>query len=410
MTTPAMAFRGMKGHVSHDDMRPFAARKAAYCQPPDNQRIANTPSAPAATFPFHAADFPPPRFRRSHFLINFAVMKTLIAILAAVVLACSCSRERPAGETFTTETMNKFTPVKDQGACEMSWVYAMLATIESDRLAEGDSVNLSAAYVARCVLGGQAERCYLSGGQAEITTRGVAPDLLCALAEYGAMPYDSYRSECNYNVLCRKLKILASQGVARRVGLERLRDRLAYVLDTAVNPVPRRVWMYGAEYTPQEFARSVCMPADYVAMTSYTHEPMGEAVPLYVAANRTGRRFMNVPLDTLVSRTVAALRSGRSVCWEGCTSTAGFSFERGVARLAEGDAKVTQAMRQQAFERLHVTDDHAMAIVGLARDARGQRYFICKDSRGTENPYGGLVYMSEPYFRMNTVAVVMKGF
>ena len=136
-------------------------------------------------------------------------MKTLVAILAAVVLACSCSRERPAGETFTTETMNKFTPVKDQGACEMSWVYAMLATIESDRLAEGDSVNLSAAYVARCVLGGQAERCYLSGGQTEITTRGVTPDLLCALAEYGAMPYDSYRSECNYNVLCRKLKILA---------------------------------------------------------------------------------------------------------------------------------------------------------------------------------------------------------
>ena len=335
-------------------------------------------------------------------------MKTIIVLLVAAVAACSCVRERPAPGKFTVETMNRITPVKDQGRGSLCWVYAMLATIEGDRLAEGDSVNLSAAYVARSVLAARTERCYLSGGRADITADGVAPDALDALAEYGAMPYDAYRSDCNYGVLCRKLEALAGQGAAMRVGIDRLRDRLAYVLDTAVNPVPKHVWLYGAEYTPREFAESLCSPSDYVAMTSYTHEPFYEAVPLGIPAHRAGHKFMNVPIDTLVARVERALRSGLNVCWEGDTSNAGFSFDAGVARLDDDGATVTQAMRQRAFETFSVTDDHCMALVGLARDASGRRYFVCKNSWGTDNPYGGLMFMSLGYFRLNTVAVVMK--
>ena len=308
-------------------------------------------------------------------------MKTIIVLLVAAVAACSCVRERPAPGKFTVETMNRMTPVKDQGRGSLCWVYAMLATVEGDRLAEGDSVNLSAAYVARSVLAARTERCYLSGGRADITADGVAPDALDALAEYGAMPYDAYRSDCNYGVLCRKLEALAGQGAAMRVGIDRLRDRLAY---------------------------SLCSPSDYVAMTSYTHEPFYEAVPLGIPANRAGHKFMNVPIDTLVARVERALRSGLNVCWEGDTSNAGFSFDDGVARLDGDGATVTQAMRQRAFETFSVTDDHCMALVGLARDASGRRYFVCKNSWGTDNPYGGLMFMSLGYFRLNTVAVVMK--
>ena len=72
--------------------------------------------------------------------INFAVMKTFSAILLSAVLLCSCREGEPPREAFTIETMNKITPVKDQGRSPLCWVYAMLATIESDRLAEGDSV------------------------------------------------------------------------------------------------------------------------------------------------------------------------------------------------------------------------------------------------------------------------------
>ena len=335
-------------------------------------------------------------------------MKTIIAMLAALVLACSCSRERPVAEAFTIERINRMTPVKDQGRGPLCWIYAMLAVVEGDRLAEGDSVNLSAVYVARRIAAAAAERSYLSGGREVVTADGTAADALAALCDYGVMPYDSYRSDCNFNVVCRKLTALAKQGAAMRVGIDRLRDRMAYVLDTAVNPVPPHVWLYGAEYTPKELAASLCDPSEYVAMTSYTHEPFYTDVPLAVPANRTGRRFYNVPLDTLVNRVERTLRAGLNVCWEGDISNGFFSFEDGVACHGEGGGAVTQAVRQRAFERLDVTDDHCMAIVGLARDRRGRRWFVCKNSWGTDNPYGGLVFMSLPYFRLNTVAVVMK--
>lgn len=41
------------------------------------------------------------------------------------------------------------TQVKDQGALPVCWAYAMLSLIESDRMADGDSVNLSAADAVR---------------------------------------------------------------------------------------------------------------------------------------------------------------------------------------------------------------------------------------------------------------------
>lgn len=335
-------------------------------------------------------------------------MKTLTAVLLAAALACSCGRPQAAKETFAIETVNKATPVKDQGRSPLCWLYAMLAVVESDRLMLGDSVNLSPHFTARAVLADMAERRYLTHGASPVSADGTAADALAAIAEYGVMPYDAYRSECSYTALCRKLTALADQGAARLVGLERLRDRAAYMLDTAVNPAPRRVWLYGMEYTPRQFAASVCDPADYAAMTSYTHKPFYEDVVLDVPANRRGRRFYNVPLDTLQARVTAALRSGRSVCWEGGISNGGFSFADGTARLADEAAEVTQAARQKAFERFEVTDDHCMAIIGTARDGRGRLYFVCKNSWGTDNPYGGLMYMSEQYFRLNTVAVVMK--
>src|SRR3712207_7203455 len=50
---------------------------------------------------------------------------------------------RPA---LTPEVMLKTTPVKNQGMSDLCWAYAMLATIETEHLMQGDSVNLSADY------------------------------------------------------------------------------------------------------------------------------------------------------------------------------------------------------------------------------------------------------------------------
>ena len=310
--------------------------------------------------------------------------------------------------TFVIETMNRMTPVKDQGRSPLCWAYAMLAVIECDRLALGDSVNLSAACVAHTALMDEAERRYLTRGARDMSLRGMAPMLTDEIMRNGVLPYDAYRSEENIYVAVRRAQRAVDEAVARRTGVGRMRKKLDTVLDGAIGPMPRRVYMYGAEYTPQEFARSVCRAGDYVALTSFTHKPYYEDIVLDVPDNRRNCTFMNLPLDEMMRRVDEALLSGHSVCWEGDTSERGFMWKRGVARLNDEKTRVTQASRQREFETFRTTDDHCMAVVGTARDSHGHRYYVCKNSWGTGNIFGGLLLMSENYMRMKTVCVVIK--
>jgi bleomycin hydrolase len=64
--------------------------------------------------------------------------------------------------------------------------------------------------------------------------------------------------------------------------------------------------------------------------------------------------------------------------------------------------------RQQDFEEGKTTDDHSMELIGIARSPRGRRYYIAKNSWGTENAYKGLMYLSENYIRLKTIAVWMS--
>ena len=57
------------------------------------------------------------------------------------------------------------------------------------------------------------------------------------------------------------------------------------------------------------------------------------------------------------------------------------------------------------IENYTTTDDHCMAVVGIARRKSGEKYYIMKNSWGRNNPYGGLMFMSEDYMKLKTVAV-----
>ena len=87
---------------------------------------------------------------------------------------------------------------------------------------------------------------------------------------------------------------------------------------------------------------------------------------------------------------------------------ASFSFKRGTARLANEKSEVNQKVRQVEFEQKRQTENHAMAIVGMAHDKNSRKYYICKNSWGTKNPYKGLVFMSENYLRARTLSIMMS--
>ena len=59
-------------------------------------------------------------------------------------------------------------------------------------------------------------------------------------------------------------------------------------------------------------------------------------------------------------------------------------------------------------DKSFIADDHCMVLIGIAHDENGKRYYIAKNSWGTGNQYGGLMYLSDQYVMMKTVAIVVK--
>ena len=331
-------------------------------------------------------------------------MKKSIFIFLTCFVLISCGQQRSRvdipKEKFTIDLRLPTTPVKDQGSSSLCWVYGMLATLETEHIMRGDSVNLSPDYVARMYLSEQANRRRLLPNkivqkEAGITTRGMCTMALDLIQTYGLQHYDAYRHkpDMDYNVLCRKLD--------KGNDAEKL-------LDKYIGPLPNQVFMLGALYTPLEFAHSVCTDDEYIALTSFTHHPYGQRFPLEVPDNYFHNTFLNVPLDTMMNRIVQSLRSGHPVCWEGDISEPGFLFGKGFAVLKHEDKKVTAERRQDSFEAHRTTDDHVMEIVGLAHDQHGRRFFLCKNSWGTANRYHGFMFLSENYVRMKTIAVVLR--
>ena len=369
----------------------------------------------------------------------------LYLMIIGVLTACQEQRKAPTAESvstdatkteakggmpildarLTTEVLLKTTPVKDQGHSSLCWIYAMLATIETEHLMQGDSVDLSADYVTRKFLHEQAAERFMIRNKTikrkrhntDITTRGVGSMLLRLIQTYGVERYYAYnrQNDCNMNVLCRHLE----QVVDTSPTLEEMNNRVEALMDSTIGLMPNFVFMEGVEYTPLEFAHSVCRDDEYESLTSFTHHPFGKRVVLEVPDNRYHDTYLNVPIDTLMNMIERSLRSGHPVCWEGDTSEEGFSFAKGLGKLTDSQtnkiksgqptgkpsAARWQQCRQYDFEMGKTTDDHCMEIVGIAHDKKGHRFYICKNSWGTINPYGGFMYLSENYVRLKTIAV-----
>ena len=208
--------------------------------------------------------------------------KSSLLLLTLLLVLCGCRR----GERhhYTHELLLPMTPVKDQGRTELCWAYAMLATIETEHLLRGDSVNLSAQYIGRHL--SHYQRCKsVKGksvnGKSSFSQRAMCQTLLNMLDRYGIVGYDVMPDDASPTL-----------------------------------PMPRNVFMLGARYTPREFAHSVCAPGEYVGLTSFPDSPYYKKIDVPIPDNWEHNRLMNIPRDTLVRRINRALRNRHPVCWE----------------------------------------------------------------------------------------------
>lgn len=343
----------------------------------------------------------------------------LLALFTCLVLASCDYKAQTSSKEKDTDAYNLPTntkligtsPIKDQGKSELCWVYAMLGTIESEHIMKGDSINLSVAYISRMMLHEKAKEYYFSKGKKHISMRGMASMLIHYINQYGAMPYDSYEDpkDVNYKVLCKKVELICQDAIARKIGIQKLQEKLNELFDSELGYMPAPlVHMLGAEYTPLEFAHSVCYPEEYVALTSFTHHPFREYFALETPDNQLHDKFLNLPLDELMLHIQKAIEHGHPVCWEGDISEPGFQHpDNGYVDISSAERPVTQSTRQRSYEQLNTTDDHVMEIIGTFTSGK-QRYYVCRNSWGKDWGKQGLIYLSEDYIKLKTIAIYMS--
>ena len=343
-------------------------------------------------------------------------LKIIVCFFISVLFLSACSADKKSTDldlTFTNEILLPHTPARNQGRTQTCWAYTMVSMLESDYLARtGDTVRLSVMYAVRQKYMKQFEQYYYSKGHDEIRGGGLGHSFLWVLKEKGAMPDEAYKGYLpeakyhNHRALLKKLRSLAKEAVDKK-DLLTYRNKAEELLDNYMGKVPERFMYKGIEYTPRSFADSLRFHNDdYMELTSFTHHPFGSSFILEVPDNWEHTSFYNVPIDSMEVCVRKALYQGQTVAWDGDTSEDGFSHQLGVALHPQ--SSVTQDMRQQEFESFETTDDHMMHIVGLAHDEHGKYYYILKNSWGRRNPYQGLIYMSEDYFRAKTVSVVLR--
>ena len=338
----------------------------------------------------------------------------LFIIFSLVFTSCRHAPSSTRGDAPAVPQSLKListTPVKEQGDSPTGWIYGMLGTLESEHIMKGDSVHLSSAYVIRMMLQEKALEYYLSAGEKKITLKGTAAMLVHYINKYGILPYDSYadKKEMNYESLCQKTQRLCQKAVNQKVGIARLRAMLATLFDEEMGYLPAKtVHMLGAEYTPLEFAHSVCYPEEYVALTSFTHHPFREYFALEIPANEHHDLYLNLPIEEMVKHIQDALKKGHPVCWEGDISEKSFTDDQKYyINVQPSEKNASQASRQKEFESLNTTDDHVMEIIGNF-SYNGTQYFVCRNSKGMDWGCKGLVFLSEDYIKLKTVAVYMS--
>lgn len=345
-------------------------------------------------------------------------MKTCIAYISVAALAAVvwCLSERPEAEkpqlpgrlSWETVRMNGYCPATDQGRGQLDWALAMAAAVETERIGLGDSVSVSGEWLARRLLMEEdLPAHYFTGGSWPLSMRGTAADALWALERYGAVPRECGQTDppADTRALTRELRQIAGAAIRSGRGMGPYMGRAERIVERRMGPEARQCYLYGARYTPEEYGRSVAGGTRWEAMTSLGCSAWDAAVVPALKDNWRRRTFLNVRIDTLVSRLRRAVMGGHGAVWEGSVDKEGCDLRRGVADCPA--ALGSDAARLRAYSRYELTAGHAMSVVGLARSGDGRLWYVMKDSRGTGWGFGGLVYVSEEYVRAWTAVAVV---
>ena len=375
-------------------------------------------------------------------------MKPLFLSFALTLLSPLAAMSQ--GYQFTDEVKVPATSVKNQASTGTCWCFATTSFMESELLRMGKGeYDLSEMFIVRQKYINQINDNYMRRGKGNVSQGSLSPSWITAFKQVGVVPeevysginYDSDRH--NHGELASYVSSISETAVKLKKNSPEFHELVNSLMDIYLGKLPEKFTYKGKEYTAKSFAESLGLNMDdYVLLTSFTHKPYYEAFDVEVPDNWEHALMYNLPLDEMMSVMDNALKNGYSVCWDGDVSEKGFSFKNGVAinpevnnvddyattdrarfekmdageRLEEvykferpyPEVKVTPEVRQAGYEVFVTTDDHLMHITGITKDQNGTKYYITKNSWGTErNAFGGYLNMSESFVRAKTICIMV---
>jgi len=380
-----------------------------------------------------------------------------LAFIACGIVATSVAapkkkkEEKKEGYQFTEITRLPDTSVKNQYRSGTCWAFSGLSFIESEMIRMGKSESdLSEMFVVYNTYSDRATKHVRLGGKLNFGPGGAFHDVTNVIRKYGIVPEEVYEG-IKYDepghthgemdavldgfvdaVIKNKNKKLTPVW----------HDAFDGILDAYLGEMPEKFDYKGVEYTPKSFASDYVgfNADDYIEITSYTHHPFYSKFIIEVADNWSWDQVYNVPLNEMMEIMESAVTNGYGLGWASDVSEKGFSFRNGVSIVPEtevknmadseigkwekmskaernkelfsfngpvAEKKITQELRQEAFDNYLTTDDHGMHIVGLSKDQEGNKYFLVKNSWDTKNIYKGYFYASFPFVAYKTMSFMV---
>ena len=340
---------------------------------------------------------------------------------------------------FTIDKEIGNTSVKNQGHTGTCWSFSSASFLESEveRMGKG-KVDLSEMFTVRKAYSMKAENFVRMAGRTSFGEGGAFHDFINVLRTHGVVPQSVYngmgyeQSKYNHAEMDDAIGSMLRSVVKNPAGkISPVWSKaVESVLNTYMGAPPEKFTVDGKSFTPAEYAKNLGLNADnYIEITSFTHHPFYTQFVLEVPDNWAWDRVYNVPLDEFEQIIDNSLANNYTIAWASDVSEKGlFSFKDGLAVIPDKDLekmskgerdsiftdptsqkKITQQMRQEAFDNQTTTDDHGMHIVGSAHDQKGTKYYIIKNSWGTDsNECGGYFYASSAYVLYKTTCLLIN--
>ncbi|MBT1703421.1 C1 family peptidase [Chryseosolibacter indicus] len=355
----------------------------------------------------------------------------MLKITVSILVVVSCSQAFAQG-TATHPTPAKtvaFTPVKNQANTGTCWSFSTISLIESQTIKSGlGEFDLSEMYTVRSIYTEKARNYILRQGAAQFGPGGLGHDVINAISKYGTAPESVYSGlllgtkSHDHSKLDASLKAYLDNVLSKRPIASDWMTGFQQILDDHLGKAPEKFTYKEKVYTPISFAKEVLKfnSNDYVFLTSFSHHPYYDQFILEIPDNYANASYHNLPLEEMIALVDKALEKGFSLMWDADVSNANFNQKKGYAlQLKEGKDAVNkidpeaeedlynQGLRQQLFENLTTQDDHLMHLVGVEKSTKGKKFYVVKNSWGEVGPFKGLIKVSEAYFAINTVSLVV---